>query len=53
MFAFPFTRGTIHVGSNIFVAVYGESVVAEPIRTAHARDLLVCQCCCTVYKCSL
>ena len=48
-----FNTVSTHIGSKIFVAVYGESVVAEPICTAHARDLLVCQCCCAVYKCSL
>ena len=30
-----------HIGSKIFVAVYGKSVVAEPICTAHAWDLLL------------
>ena len=47
------TRATVHVGSKLFVAVYAKSVVAEPIRTVHVRDLLVCQSCCTVYKRSL
>ena len=35
------TRATVHVGSKLFVAVYAESVVAEPICTAHAQDLSV------------
>ena len=45
----------LHIGSKIFVAVYGKSVVAEPICTAHAWDLLVCvsvvvQCTNVVFK---
>ena len=32
---------TFDIGSKIFVAVYAKSVVAEPICTAHARDLSV------------
>ena len=45
----------VHIGSKLFVAVYGESEVAEPICTAHARDLLVCvsvvvQCTNVVFK---
>ena len=37
-----------HIGSKIFVAVYGESEVAEPICTAPARDLLVSVSCVSV-----
>ena len=34
-------QSTTHIGSKIFVAIYAESVVAEPICTAHARDVSV------------